>query len=341
MASFIKMKCTSLTITIRILVAILILLLINVIAQTYQAHEQVREINTQYAEQKKAISEARWQLISAVIKENRDKALIQANSVKDKIENKLLLEYSNNLDSLKSDLGSNYDNRAFTIMNEEITDKYLNVQNDNNDMFIMFNKKIVADRSLNASYSFIGLRTIDDEIKKHTNTNPSLCKNALSLVLNKYNGYIFWKFLPDTIEIKPEDQLVYPSLDGLKSLYDKYGIKVLDSYNFLVPAYIKKNTDIFGEDDISHGIKSENHKIIVIQEFNVSNALEKDYKDDLAYFTMLEKIADKELDHKISNCLMQLFMNLSLLISSFVGIFLATKLLIKWGGDDVIRGCKG
>lgn len=332
-------KCKSVTFTIRILLAILFLLLVNVIALTYQAHQSVIELHSQHQEQKKAINEARWQLILAVIKENREKALIQANAVKDSIESRLLQEYNGDLSRLKDDLTSDYDNRAFEIMNEQITDKYLNVQNDNNDMFIISNKRIVADRSLNTSYSIIGKRTLDDEAKKHTSS--SLCKESTKLILTKYNGYIFWKFLPDTIEISPEDQLVYPSLDGLKALYNKYGVKALDPYGFLVPAYIKKNTDMFGEDDITNGIKSDNHKIIVVQEFNISNALEKDYKSNLAYFTMLEKVADKELEYKLSNILSNLFMYLCLLISSFIGIFLATKLLIKWGGDDVIRGCKG
>lgn len=325
--------------TIRLLMIILLFPMINIVTQTYQAYSHIQDLKVAYIDDLASIKEARWKFIIAIMEENRDKASIQSSSVKNRIESRLLQEYKGNYEQLKIDLDSNYDNRAFQIMNEEIHGKYINVDNDNNDIFIATPTRVIVDKSINCS---IGKLTRSWEEEASLHSNQVLANESIKLLVNRSNQLIFWKFLPDSIIIPQEEQILYPSIDGLKKLYNVYGIDGLRAYEFLAPSYIRRDTDIFNVPDISNrGLRNENTKLIVVQGFNLVDVLEKDYGKDLAYFTYLEDTASRELHFRENQYVRELVMNLTLLIASFVGIFLTAKLIIKWGGDDAIGGCKG
>ena len=77
--------------------------------------------------------------------------------------------------------------------------------------------------------------------------------------------------------------------DSLKEVFVKEGIDGLKNYQFICPAYITETGDIFGQDDIVQGLRKPNHKIIVVQEFNLYDQLEKmgsalfDMEDHITY----------------------------------------------------------
>lgn len=57
--------------------------------------------------------------------------------------------------------------------------------------------------------------------------------------------------------------------DTLKQVFDAEGLAGLQNYEFMTPVYITDTGDIFGTKDIIGGIPQENHKLIVIQTFNL------------------------------------------------------------------------
>ena len=184
-------------------------------------------------------------------------------------------------------------------------------------------------------------RSWDEEIAMHS--NQKLAKEAINLITSRSNPkYNYWKFLPDEIYIPKEEQIIYPSIESMKNVYNKYGIKGLKQYEFLVPTYVKQETDIFGVPDVNfRGIKNENSKLIIIQGFNVVDALEKDYAGEMVYFQYLEDLHKKELDRRVQEIAMGLFMNGALSLLSLVGACFVAKFVSNWGGDDAFRGCGG
>ena len=60
---------------------------------------------------------------------------------------------------------------------------------------------------------------------------------------------------------------------NLEKIYVEEGIEGLKNYQFLVPMYITDTGDIFGQQDIEHGVRQDTHKFIVIQTFNLYDQL--------------------------------------------------------------------
>lgn len=324
---------------VRLILVLLLFPALSIVAITYQSMDTMRDLSSSYSDKIKDINDSRWLLVSTVIQENREQAQMQSDQVKNDIIDKLSQAYKGNMNQLKIDLDSDTDNLAFFIMNNAISDKYLNnITNDNNDMFIATSKKIIVDKSINCSIGKF-TRTLDDETPLHS--NPVLAKSAIDLLVNKsVTNIIFWKFLPDTVFIEHDDQLSIPTKEGLRGIYDKYGINGLRGYEILVPSYIKQDTDIFDIPDVNmHGIRNDNYKLIVVQGFSIADILDKSYTTELAYYNYLEQMAKKDFDDKMSKYLSELVTTLSLLLTAFVGIIVTARMFIKWGGDDVIGGC--
>jgi len=312
------------------LLILLLLPLINIITSTYIAYDDIKIINQDYVDTMSNISEARWILVESLIQENENKARIQTDNVRDRVESNLLSKYANNLDQLKLDLEpSQNNNPALDIMNEAISDKYLNVENDSNDMFIATNKGVLVDKSINCSIGKL-TRTWEEEIPLHA--EPQLATQVIKLLLQQSNTLKVWQFEPHTDPLHIHMQ--QSSMEDVKKVYTKEGIKGLEKYEFLTASYIKKDRDIFGELDVNHkGLKNDNYKLIIVQGFNVVDLINKLYLDKIAYFTSIEKSTYKESMIKKSETLMKLFMSLALLITSFIGIALTTKIIIR--RDDV------
>ena len=69
----------------------------------------------------------------------------------------------------------------------------------------------------------------------------------------------------------------------MHQLYDSYGIEAFKNIQFLAPAYITTTGDIFGMEDIDiNGMSSNNHKIVVVQTFNLYQQLTTRYAGEIA-----------------------------------------------------------
>lgn len=317
--------------TIRLLLLLLLLPLINIITMTYMAYTDMQSITQAYNEELNCINESRWLFISGILEENKLKAKLQADTVKDKIEVRLLNAYYKDMPQLKSDIDNSVENSlAFKIMNDEIRGKFLNVENDNNDMFIASNDRILVDASINCSVDKT-VRNWDNEIRLHS--NKPLASQTIKLMVQQSSYLKFWEFLPS--DNPKHIMLDVPSTEGLKRVYDEEGVKGLSTYEILTPSYLRHGTDIFNTPDVSNkGLRNENYKIIVVQGFNIVDTLTKNYSDKLVYFTDLETLQNRIYIDKKTQKMTELVLNLALLISSFIGIALTTKILIKWSGDD-------
>ena len=53
----------------------------------------------------------------------------------------------------------------------------------------------------------------------------------------------------------------------------------LRNYQFLTPAYITETGDIFGQPEISHGVKNETHTFIFVQEFNLYDQIKENHPE--------------------------------------------------------------
>ena len=219
--------------------------------------------------------------IKAIIDENAEKGKMQAENVKNSSEREILSKYTNN-NVLTEDLSSVGDKPVFHVLQDNITGKHLNVDNDNNDMFVWIPKLgKVADTSKNCAFEKGESVTKEGEIEKQY--NKVLANTAILSFINQENKkYTFWQYLPS-----PEGYYTPETMDEseIDKLYNLYGYKGLQYLEFLCPAYLRQDEDIVGVPDVNqNGIKTDNNKIIFIQGFNIVDDLEKNHADIIQYY---------------------------------------------------------
>lgn len=328
--------CNDRKLTIRVLMIALlfpVLLVIFMGWQTYYEIEKVRENRLHNIEQ---IKLAKWNIVENSINDNIEKAKIQSEGVKRELTTKLLYTYSGRMDILRRDLLQKNNSEAFNIMNEVISDVYLNNKSEKNRMFIADKYGIISDKGLASSSK----ESRDWNTEINSKLNKELASKAVYMILTKNNKLIYWKdnLVYDT-SVNIEARADEPSIESIKEAYFKYGLDGLKVYDILVPAYITNDADIFGVPDVDmHGIKNDNSKIIVIQQFNIYDAIFK-HKDQLQRYDACEEIYDRETKETIYAEINDFVLSLFMTVVSFVGILVSVNLCIKWGGDDDIRGC--
>ena len=200
----------------------------------------------------------------------------------DFIEEEILVVYDNNSELLKDNL-KNLDkvNELTIILDEAVTGRYLfDIENDNNDPFIMDHTRIITDKSFNCSAEFGSSRTLEQETSMHF--NGAIADKALQSILNGDNTTVIWSFLsvdetlPWYNEVK---ELKYVDLSVLKDLFIKYNgdIRVLETFEFLTPYYIYRYEDLYGNDLINPmGQKNKDtYQLITVQGFNIIDVLER------------------------------------------------------------------
>lgn len=106
--------------------------------------------------------------------------------------------------------------------------------------------------------------------------NLELEEDAIDRLLERSNSLI----ITESVNLLRSDygdhiKITTATYDSLLEVYLKEGIEGFRNYQVLCPVYITNNGDIFGQKDIVNGIKMENNKIIVIQEFNIYDQIEK------------------------------------------------------------------
>lgn len=320
---------------IRYLLIILLFPIIALIAESYQTYYDIQYIKVHYQSDITKIDDRKWDLIENSINENISKATIETKYIKNNIISDIYLSYGNNLNNLYTDLIERKDSPIFYIFNKEIDNVYLNNNSENNRVFIADKTGILADKGFVASNK--DSRDWKTEINSKSNSN--LAKISINNILSEQPELSIW----ESNNINPNienNSLTYPSLTELKTMYFKYGYLAFKNYNILVPAYITKDGDIFGIPDVNdHGIKNNNNKIIIIQEFNIydciavhKSVLDK-YDNTIAQYKENEQQLVNEKIYEF------IFMTI-ILVTTFAIVLIVADICIKRGGDDeFINGC--
>ena len=321
---------------IRFLLIILLFPAIALISTNYQTYTDIQTIKSHYQSDIVKIENRKWDLIEDTINENIDKSKIQTNYIKRNIISNIYLNYNGNFNKLYLDLTQRRDSSIFYIFNNAIDNVYLNNNSENNRVFIADKTGILADKGFIASTN---KSSRDWDIEINSKNNINLAKTSVDIILSEQNSLAIWPS-ETTTKLIENNNISYPSMAELKNLYNRNGYNAFKNYNILVPSYITKDGDIFGVPDVNdHGIKNDNNKIIIVQEFNIydSIAIHKGVLD--SYDMMIVQYKDNEqqvIDRKI---LEDVFMSI-ILITTFLAVLKGANNCIKWGGDDEFSdGC--
>ena len=187
-------------------------------------------------------------------------------------------DINDNIDlvQLKKDMDTNVRNQDLhNILEKNIKGKYLNnINNYRNGIFIVTPDYILEDPSYDRSSTTT--RSWRNDIKNSYNSN--LKKDAYNKLMNHHTDSLIVIEPVDLMDNSSSHTKVdYMDEQILKDIFMKEGINGLRNYQFLIPAYITENGDVFGQEDIVQGQRTNNHKIIVIQEFNLYDQIMKEY----------------------------------------------------------------
>lgn len=255
----------------------------------------------QVTELKKSKIESGWSQIESVLKENQEKATLQDSSIKEDIVEDITTTYNENKVGLRYDMDNlDVNNNFLKILNNDINGKFLNVDNDNNDLFILstwqeivdidLKGMVITDKSVNCMGNGKP-RYFNTELLKHY--NYELGYDALKRILGQNkNEVIFWEYLPS--DNPNHIKLKVCSLEGMKQVYQKEGIEGIKNYEILIPMYINDNTDIFGTEKVDNlgSYNKDNRQIIVVQGFNLYDEMMKNHKTSML-------LNDKQYDNLI------------------------------------------
>ena len=299
-----------------------LLLLLLLTSYLGVAYENLTSMTQDYQQSLASLQETEWTYISSIISEDQSKAMIQTNFVKDNIQKDLLNAYAGNMNKLKYDMDHPDINSTYCkILSQDINGKYINVDNDNNDMFVAelnipsMNPKypnftIISDHSFNCSSA--GIRNAQKELVMHA--NPALGLDAVQRMTNQdTTSIIFWEFLKSN---NPNHyKIQYDSLSELKKVFMSEGVTGLSTYEICNVAYINSDkTDIFGTADIDNlGEKTNNYKIVVYQGFSITDDLNTNHAVDIQYFNnsssiITQKYEDQKLKYTIEVLLVAMIM---------------------------------
>lgn len=241
----------------------------------------------------------------------------EVSSISFKIESDILNLPEERLSQLQYDLTNDiHNNDLHQILMENIEFHNLNnIANHRNGIVVMSTKGYIEDFNYRRAKVFShdetnSFRNWQDSIDK--SYNSSLEKNAIEKLLNRTSGIIALESYDLT---KNEDhiQIKEMTYDSLLQVFLKEGMEGLRNYQIFVPYYITDFGDIFGTPDILQGIKVENNKIIIIQEFNLYDQITNNN-------SMINNDHIENINKRSSELLGWIYLTGLLLIAAVVGL---------------------
>ena len=245
------------------------------------------------------LKEERFEQIYTYATELRSLAATQSSKVAIDLESDI--RETMDIDVLKADLDSNRTNEDLqTILHENAYDKYLNgVENRRNGMFITTRSGVIEDCNYDRAANSISFRDWTYELEHCYNYDlekdaiDKLLSHSTDLIVTEHVNYLG----KSDANYESHRLMASPSKAALKKMYMEEGILGLRNYQFLVPSYITETGDIFGQPEISHGIKNETHTFIVVQEFNLYDQIKAHYPE------MMETSNVEEVELRYANIL--------------------------------------
>jgi hypothetical protein len=179
---------------------------------------------------------------------------------------------------------------------------------------------IIADPSFDCSKNG-QIRTLDIEIAGQY--NKELAKNGLVNIINQNtNDPIVWEYLTPT---NPNHKMITTQgLTGIKSIFMDEGIDGLATYEVINPSYLLSDKDIFLTNDIDlTGNKVDNYKIIVVQGFNIYDAITTNHYQLIEDYQYKLKTLTNNYTHEMQ---MLIFEGISICAIVFIAFFSVCKL---------------
>lgn len=222
-----------------------------------------------------------WKDIENLMNISIDSAQMMASDTAKDIVEDIESEYSD-LSELEREFNSgNYNSPKFNrIIMKNIRGKYMyDIKTQKNSMFIISRTGILFDENVGKIETTS--RDFDTEARLHFNTD--LAYNSLEMIVTERNNTLIYYEPEAPEELSNHVTTTYPSRENLRAVYEKEGLSGLRGYEILVPAYITDDGDVFGTPDIEdNGKVNKNHKLIVVQRFNLYDVLQKlHYDEDL------------------------------------------------------------
>ena len=305
----------------RILSTILFISIIG-IALTLMTIYDIQGINQRSDDRLQVVKHLEWVYISGVLTENYDKAQMQADSIRFNIVHRIEMAYDNDKD-LNKDLDKISKSKLYTILNEEIKDKYLNVKNDANDPMIFTKEGMVADLSKQPPFKLgpSGVRRWETDYP--VLANPGLSKHAIEAIVEMDKRPIFWEPMPN--ELESHFQICDMSLSELEKVYNLEGIDGLKTYEFLSYAPIYEDKDLVGRPVItSLVVHNDDVRVVyVVQPFNLYDVLNKQHKVFFTETYRVRTIIEQQRASNIQLKIVSYLLTLLLLVASIAGLLLA------------------
>ena len=246
--------------------------------------KQARE--EQIVDVRKRDFETIWGILQMYLNKSKTQTEEIANAIETEIKNTV------DLDNLKERLDHNdptADQEIYEIIRKHIENVHFGgVSNNRNSIIVLEGYDTIIEdflvdpdsRESDKQDIEVSGRKISDYIS--TTYNQDLFTSAMQKIRNHTSGIIAIEPY-NYIDKEGHTLITEMSFATLEEVYVKEGWEGLKNYQFLTPIYITDTGDIFGQQDIEHGIHQDTHKFIVIQTFNLYdqlNSVKSDIGDD-------------------------------------------------------------
>ena len=221
----------------------------------------------------------------------------EISKISEDIKKDILSLSDDKLQNLHDDMTNNIHNQDLhNILMKNIEYQNLNgIKNHQNGVVVLSTEGYLEDfnyrrANLVSDNHESSFREWDDSVKN--SYNKSLEKNAIEKLLNRTSGIIALESY-DLTNNENHVRIKEMNYESLLKVFLAEGMEGLRNYQIFVPYYITDIGDIFGTPDISQGIKIDNNKIIVVQEFNLYDQIMLTQNSELFSNDEIKNIASR------------------------------------------------
>lgn len=275
---------------IRKLVIVVLLLLVSFVGIIDTCNIAIRSVKDarqdQIVDARKRDFESIWGSLQVYLNQSKEQTKEIATSIETEIKHSFDL---NDLEQGLDEDDPEYNQAVYEIIRSHIEGVHFGgLENNRNSMIVLEGYDTIVEdflvdpdsRSDDKKDIVTNGQSLLDY--KDTTYNIKLFSSAMQKIRNHTTGVIAIE--PYDYTRNPDHKLISDmSYANLEKVYVNEGMDGLKNYQFLVPMYITDTGDIFGQQDIEHGVRQDTHKFIVIQTFNLYDqltSLKPDIGDD-------------------------------------------------------------
>ena len=311
---------------IRFFLVLALFPVIVVVVQLYYTYQNVS--NTYHIENSitNSLENQHWAAVEGIIVENEKRARLQAENIKNNIKHDLLIVYRDNMSQLNADLDT-HDRTlpCYKIFKTNIENMFMNVDSFDNRAYVADKEGILTDRNMVKEDRDNRLWKTEIE----ASVDPIVASKAVDMILLKDKHVIYWLAEGSTKWESPNNEGTQVTLETIKKDMDQNGIAALKSYDILVPAYISNETTVLNSPEmIIHGVPETERKLIIIQSFNLYDALMV-HSEDLELMKSTTVLVRNTMKESIYTEIITLVLVIILTLISFGATIYGAALLIK------------